>query len=133
MMASSGAVTRTSVETHIIPLMTIIVATMLPVIALCGRQPASPWRTAPLERKDVSVEVRASGTVNPHSLVQVGTQVSGTIARIFADFNGSVRKGQLIALLDTTFLYASVADASASLRKAQAQVNLAAGTARRAT
>jgi HlyD family secretion protein len=94
------------------------------LLSLCGRQSPSQWRTAAVEKGDLNVEVTASGTVNPHSLVAVGTQVSGTISRIFVDFNSPVKKGQLIALLDTTFLQAAVADASATLNKAQAQETL---------
>ena len=88
---------------------------------LCGKNSAIQWRTAPIEKGDLNVEVTASGTANPHFLVQVGTQVSGTIARILVDFNSKVKKGQLIALIDTTFLHAAIEDAKATLKKAQAQ------------
>jgi len=94
------------------------------LLCLCGKQSPSQWRTAAIEKGDLNVEVTASGTVNPHSLVAVGTQVSGTISHIFVDFNSRVKKGQLIALLDTTFLQAAVEDASATLNKAQAQETL---------
>ncbi|MDD5674751.1 MAG: efflux RND transporter periplasmic adaptor subunit, partial [Chitinivibrionales bacterium] len=97
----------------------------------CSRQAATQWRTAPVEKGDIKVEVTASGTVNPHSLVQVGTQVSGTISKIFVDFNSRVKKNQLIAVLDTTFLYAAVEDAAASLLKAKAQENLSRVTVER--
>ncbi|MBN1129456.1 MAG: efflux RND transporter periplasmic adaptor subunit [Chitinispirillaceae bacterium] len=100
------------------------IACIFILLSLCGRQSSSQWRTVPVEKGDLNVEVTASGTVNPHSLVAVGTQVSGTISRIFVDFNSRVKKGQLIALLDTTFLQAAVADASATLNKAQAQETL---------
>lgn len=106
-------------------------AGLMLMLTLCGRQSVPQWRTAPVEKGDLNVEVTASGTVNPHSLVQVGTQVSGTISRILADFNSRVKKGQLIALLDTTFLNAAVQDASAALRKAQAQEMLTKRTAER--
>jgi HlyD family secretion protein len=96
-------------------------ACMVTVVCLCGQRSAVQWRTVPIEKGDLNVEVTASGIANPHLLVQVGTQVSGTIARILVDFNSRVKKGQLIALLDTTFLHAAVEDAKASLRKAQAQ------------
>jgi HlyD family secretion protein len=98
---------------------------------LCGKAPTNQWRTVPIERGDLNVEVTASGTANPHFLVQVGTQVSGTIARIFVDFNSKVTKGQLIAVLDTTFLHAAVEDATASLSKAEAQETLTQGNANR--
>jgi HlyD family secretion protein len=98
---------------------------------LCGRTLTVEWRTVPIEKGDLNVEVTASGIANPHFLVQVGTQVSGTIARIVVDFNSHVQKGQLIALLDTTFLHAAIEDAKASLRKAEAQESLARKNAER--
>jgi HlyD family secretion protein len=101
------------------------------MLAFCGKQQSTQWRTVPIEKGDLNVEVTASGTANPHFLVQVGTQVSGTIARILVDFNSHVKKGQLIALIDTTFLHAAVEDAKASLRKAQAQEILTHNTADR--
>jgi len=98
---------------------------------LCGRQSSVQYRTIALEKGDIRVEVTASGTINPHFLVQVGTQVSGTISRILVDFNSPVKKGQLIALIDTTFLYAAVQDAAATRAKAQAQETLTQTTERR--
>jgi HlyD family secretion protein len=99
----------------------VVCAGLATILCLCGKQSAVQYRTVPIEKGDLNVEVTASGTANPHFLVQVGTQVSGTIARILVDFNSHVKKGQLIALLDTTFLHAAVEDANASLRKARAQ------------
>jgi len=89
--------------------------------SLCNKQSNMQFRTVPLERGDVNVEVTASGTINPHYLIQVGTQVSGTISQILVDFNSHVKKGQLIALIDTTFLYAAVEDAAAAKNKALSQ------------
>ena len=82
------------------------------------------WRTAKLERGDVKVVVTATGTLSADTTVQVGTQVSGTISKIFVDFNSVVKKGQVIAIIDTTFLAAAVTDARASLNKATVQVDL---------
>jgi HlyD family secretion protein len=67
--------------------------------------------------------VTATGTVSADTTVQVGTQVNGTVAKIFVDFNSMVRKGQIIAILDSTFLAASRDDAQANLDKAQAQAD----------
>ena len=100
-------------------------------LSQCNRHSAVQWRTVPVERGDLKVEVTASGTANPHSLVQVGTQVSGTIARIYVDFNSPVKKNQLVALLDTTFLHAAVEDAMATLHKTMAQATLTKRTAER--
>ncbi len=106
-------------------------AGVISLVCCCGRTSPVEWRTVAIEKGDLNVEVTASGTANPHFLVQVGTQVSGTIARIFVDFNSKVTKGQLIAVLDTTFLSAAVEDASASLGKVAAQENLARRNAER--
>jgi HlyD family secretion protein len=99
--------------------------------SLCNKQSNVQFRTIPLEKGDVNVEVTASGTINPHYLIQVGTQVSGTISQILVDFNSHVKKGQLIALIDTTFLYAAVEDAAAAKNKALSQQVLTQNAAKR--
>jgi HlyD family secretion protein len=81
------------------------------------------YRTVKLERGDISVIVTATGTLSAVTTVQVGSQVSGTIAKLFADFNSVVKKGQVIAIIDTTFLQTQVEDAEANLQRAEAQVN----------
>lgn len=76
------------------------------------------YRTARIERGPLAATVSASGTVNPVSQVSVGTQVSGQIRDLFADFNSQVRAGQLIAQIDPeTFEY--------RVRQAQADVDAA--------
>lgn len=84
------------------------------------------YRTAAVTRGDLKVQVTATGSLNSFVTVQVGTQVSGTVARLFVDFNSRVKKGQVVALLDTMLLHAAVVDARASLFKAQALMNLSA-------
>ncbi len=59
-----------------------------------------------VRKGDISNTVTATGTIEPIIQVEVGTQVSGTIARIFVDYNSEVKKGQLIAELDKTVLEA---------------------------
>ena len=81
------------------------------------------WRTGKVERGDVRIVVTATGTLNADTTVQVGTQVSGIISKIFVDFNSVVRKGQVVALLDTTYLAAAVEDAASNLYRSQVQVN----------
>jgi HlyD family secretion protein len=90
-----------------------------------GKQPVA-FRTAPVTRGDLTVQVTATGSLNSFLTVQVGTQVSGTVARLFVDFNSRVKKGQVVALLDTMLLHAEVVDARASLLKAEAQLTLSA-------
>ncbi len=81
------------------------------------------YRTAKVEKGDIQVTVRASGTLQAVTTVLVGTQVSGIIKKIYVDFNSVVKEGQVIAVLDTILLAQAVEDAKASLRKSDIQVN----------
>ncbi len=93
---------------------------------LFGKKDAAAvqWRTGKVEMGDLRVVVTATGTLGADTTVQVGTQVSGIIDKILVDFNSIVRKGQVVARLDTTYLAAAVEDASSSMYRAQVQVNL---------
>jgi HlyD family secretion protein len=77
------------------------------------------WKTGQLERGDIYSVITATGTVQALNTVQVGTQVSGTIEKIFVDHNDFVRAGQVIAQLDTLLLSASVTDARVALLRTQ--------------
>jgi HlyD family secretion protein len=66
--------------------------------------------------------VTATGTIQPVDTVAVGTQVSGTISKVYVDFNSVVKKGQLLAELDKTILNAQVQQIVASLQQAQSQI-----------
>lgn len=68
---------------------------------------------------EISTSVTATGTIQPVDTVTVGTQVSGTITTLFADFNSTVKKGQLLAQLDPILIQATVDQAKASLAQAQ--------------
>ena len=72
-------------------------------------------------RGDLENVVSATGTLKAVGTVEVGAQVSGRIAELLVDYNDSVREGQILAVLDTTMLAASVRDAEATLMKAEAQ------------
>ena len=94
------------------------------------RQQAPQYKTAPVERGDLISTVSATGSINALISVQVGTQVSGTIKSLYADFNSPVKKGQVIARIDPEIFQAQVAQARAnvegakgSLTNAQAEVN----------
>jgi len=78
--------------------------------------------TAAVERGDIHDVVQATGTINAVVTVQVGSQVSGTIAKLNADFNARVRKGDVIALIDPALFQGAVSQASADLDNAQANV-----------
>jgi HlyD family secretion protein len=78
------------------------------------------YRTELVTLGDVRETVTATGTVNPVTTVLVGTQVSGTIMKIFVDFNSRVTKGQLIAQIDPAFFLTQLAQAQANTDRAQA-------------
>ena len=75
-----------------------------------------------MEQGDIAAYVSATGTLNPVIMVQVGTQVSGTIEKLFADYNSPVHDGQIIAQLDQASFRAKVAQADASLENARADL-----------
>ncbi len=79
-------------------------------------------KTAKIEKGNLTVSVSATGTVNALFTVLVGTQVSGTISKIYVDFNSHVKEGQVIAEIDKTYLLASVEDARAVLDRARIQM-----------
>lgn len=78
--------------------------------------------TAKVVRGTISNTVTATGTLEAVKTVEVGTQVSGVIEKIFADFNSQVKKGQLLAQLDETPLIAQLQQTKASVDQAEAQV-----------
>jgi HlyD family secretion protein len=78
-----------------------------------------------IKRGNIITMISSTGTMEAVSTVDVGTQVSGKIAKIFVDFNSHVRKGQLLAIIDTTALSQQVQNAKAALLKAKAQYILA--------
>jgi len=80
---------------------------------------------AEITRGDIENTVDATGTIEPVTTVQVGTQVSGIIDKIYVDFNDRVTKNQLMAVIDTTILSVQVRDAKANLLSSQAQYDQA--------
>jgi HlyD family secretion protein len=78
-----------------------------------------------ITKGDIENTVDASGTIEPVTTVEVGTQVSGIIDKIFVDFNDRVRRNQLMAVIDTTILSVQVRDAKASVLRNQAQYDQA--------
>jgi HlyD family secretion protein len=83
-------------------------------------------------RGDVTQTVTASGTLNPVVMVSVGTQVSGTVQKLLADFNDSVEKGQVLLELDPTLFNAAVEQSRGNVASAEAALRLAQANERRA-
>jgi HlyD family secretion protein len=84
--------------------------------------PALRLRVAKLERGEVVEGIQASGAIQPLVLVQVGTQVSGTVEMLYKDFNSKVAADETIAILDSRRLVAQVAQDQANLGRARADV-----------
>jgi len=91
---------------------------------LRGKTPVQ-YYTSRVELGDIRQVVEATGTINAVITVQVGSQVSGTIARLYVDFNSHVKKGQLIAQIDPALFQGAMAQAKADLENAKANLAVA--------
>lgn len=80
---------------------------------------SASWRFAKVDRGDVAQRIQATGTLNALIQVPVGTQVSGVVTALYADFNSLVKKGQVLARIDPTLLETKLADARAAVDGAQ--------------
>jgi HlyD family secretion protein len=83
------------------------------------------YYTAKVETGEIKQVVEATGTINAVITVQVGSQVSGTIAKLYVDFNSHVRKGQLIAQIDPPLFQGALSQAKADLENARANLAVA--------
>lgn len=106
-----------------------IIAVVILILILIGvlfffkkSDKAPQYITQTAERGDIRATVSATGTVNAVTTVLVGTQVSGTIKQLYVDYNSTVKKGQLLAQIDPASFEAQVAQASANLLLARANL-----------
>src|SRR5213075_2935909 len=90
-----------------------------------GRSNAAQFQTATVTRGPITQTVTATGTLNPVLNVQVGSQVSGNIQKLFADFNSQVKAGQVVAQIDPMLFQAAVTQAEGDLASTQAALELA--------
>jgi len=98
-----------------------------------GHQDAPAYQTAAVARGDLMQSVTATGQLNPVTNVQVGCQVSGRISKLYVDYNSKVTSGQVIAEIDPSTYQAAVAQATADLDNASANLELQQVQARRAS
>jgi HlyD family secretion protein len=87
--------------------------------------PPVQYKTAPVDHGPITAIVTATGTVNPVVSVQVGSQVSGKIAELFADFNSVVKQGQVLAKIDQKPFQARVSQAKAAAKSAKGNLDKA--------
>jgi len=105
----------------------IILAVILAIAGIAGygfykRTPEVRYKTAKIERGMVISTVAATGNLSAVTTVQVGTQVSGTIQKLYADFNSRVKKGQAIAEIDPSLFNASVEQAQGNVLNSEANL-----------
>ncbi len=103
------------------------------VLALAGgtaylvkRRSAKPkvqWETTAVDRGRITARVTATGTLSALVTVQVGSQVSGSILKLYADFNSTVKKGQVVAKIDPRLFQASLENARANYAQAKASLH----------
>jgi HlyD family secretion protein len=91
-------------------------------LAACHRGQAQAYQTQPVTRGPITEVVNATGDVSAIVTVNVGTQVSGTISKLYVDFNTVVKKDQLLALIDPRLFEAQLERAKATLASTQADV-----------
>ena len=85
-------------------------------------QSPSQYQFTTLKRGNIESIISSSGTLGPVTKIEVGTQVSGTINKVFVDFNDKVTKGEIIAILDSSLLQVAVKEARSGVLKAEAQL-----------
>src|SRR3954469_10506256 len=110
-----------------IPLILAVVGLIAVVFLVrrCTSGSGATYQTAAVARGPITQAVTATGTLNPVQNVQVGSQVSGNIQKLFADFNSVVKAGQVIAQIDPIVFQASVNQAEGDVANARAALELA--------
>jgi HlyD family secretion protein len=109
-----------------VPWVALIVGLLIvaSVVRQC-RNGAGNYQIATVTRGPITQAVTATGTLNPVVNVQVGSQVSGNISKLSADFNSQVKAGQVVAQIDPALFQATVTQAEGDLANAQAALELA--------
>ncbi len=95
------------------------------VFTRCARSTSTQFQTATVTRGPITQVVTATGTLNPVVNVQVGSQVSGNILKLYADFNSKVKANDLVAKIDPMLFQAAVTQAEGDVASAQAALELA--------
>ncbi len=106
-------------------ILAIIIITILGGFYLFGGKKAiDGYKTAEVTKGDLIERITASGTINPVSTINIGTQVSGTIKDIYVDYNSEVKEGQVLAQIDPALFDAAVSAKTAALNVAKAEVEV---------
>lgn len=105
-------------------ILSVITLLIISIFIFCKK--GEKYVTKPIETSTITQVVEASGTIKPINTITVGTQVSGTVAKIYADYNSVVKKGDLLAELDPSLFQANVDQSTAKLNNAKATYSKAA-------
>lgn len=89
----------------------------------CSKKAGFTYSEAEAAKQDIVNSVTATGTIEPVTSVDVGTQVSGVISKLYVDYNSVVKAGEVIAELDRTNLMSELSSAQASLKSAQSELD----------
>ena len=93
------------------------------VMTGCSKKAGFTYSEAEAAKQDIVNSVTATGTIEPVTSVDVGTQVSGVISKLYVDYNSVVKAGEVIAELDRTNLMSELSSAQASLKSAQSELD----------
>lgn len=102
-----------------------IVAMAMLLLPACNHKSESgtKWETTTIERQNITNAVTSTGTVEPITQVEVGTQVSGIVKTIYTDYNCVVKKGDLLAELDQTVLLSELSSKQSAMSKAKSELD----------
>lgn len=97
---------------------------MIAVLSMvaCGKKTEVKYESSTVSKQNISTSITATGTIEPVTEVEVGTQVSGIIDKIYVDYNSVVKKGQLIAELDKTNLLSELSSAKSNMESAKSKM-----------
>jgi len=101
-------------------LLALAIIFILLLVVRYTRNGSIKYQTREITKETITQYVEASGTIKPINTVEVGTQVSGTVAKIYVDYNSKVKKGDLLAELDPSLFQANVDQSRAKLNNAKA-------------
>jgi len=107
---------------RILIVMVVIAASIVSYSIYRKHQNRPEWRLSKISVGNIREEVTASGTLNPSTRIEVGTEISGKILKLYKDFNDNVKKGELLAKLDTENLESSLESARSDVTRSQISV-----------
>lgn len=117
---------KSLLKTRVIVAIVAVLVIVTVFVACRGKgDDAQRYNTEAIDRGDITQTVSANGTLNPVTLVSVGTQVSGTVKKLYTDFNDRVEQGQVLVMLDDALLKAQLTQDSANLAAAENALKVA--------